>query len=1193
MQLSPDGPDIPLELFHAQEEERLVFFCGAGISRPAGLPDFKGLVGDVISHLRAELDDAERSELSTGGYDRVLGLLERSDRYGSSVRERVISRLQQCDTSILETHQALVALGTRPDGSLQMVTTNFDRLFELASPTAVLHDAPLLPIPKPDKWDGLVHLHGRITRADPTGRRMVLTSADFGVAYLVERWAARFVSELFEHFDVVFVGYGVNDPVMRYLVDAVAAERRSDSRLHRAYALAEYDTLASQQWRAKGIEPVLYDPKDDHSVLRKTLVTWATRFNSGLDSKIAIVSALSSKEPAALGSEDRQHFCWALSDNSGAPAKKLLHAGTAATFDWIRVLEEPFAQGLSPGFGSRGLGLVGPRAAGSVDLDPVRALLAHWLCQHAGSVDSLEWVLERGGQLHPALRSRVLHELFATPTIPTVLREAWRLVVTAAEPAGDVEHHDLPSRVSVPGWSASLMLSVLRAFTPRLDFDYRRGSSRRRTLGTLEERVDSLLHVTCTIGAHSNAETILDALSARPDWPQLATELLPRVDPLLRYALELLVATGQVRSDLDSTYLDKPSIAPHGQNHDQDWIWLIEFARRCVEGGGRGASLAAVTSLWAVSSFSILRRLWLHTAHVVPVLDPSDVAEVLLSDPLSWLWDVRLQVELFPLLGRLRAQLPAPVSAKLIAELEAGPPHDMLHESTSTNDIERRRDRMIFDRLSRFLEEPDGRGESESLRRITDEHPDWPLNQSERDAFVAWFEIGWGHATDVTIDMLASMDDAALAAFLAQRREDEGAIDRWQHLANSEPARAIGLLARLVGPEDARPALVAALMGVRDAATTDAQKLTVLDILAGAPLDQGPQLFAATELIRNWAGGDDSRQQKLLTAIRALQPLALTTPFERRADLLSAALATPAGGLAESLLSILDARQLTRQAGLPDDLSTPLTAFFECDEPGAAPGRILIASRLAPLYDVDPSWTGRYLIPCFDWIRPAEATGCWQGFLWSPWVRPSLWRLLFPSALETLNHLAALDSHREAFVRFLMSIGLDGGGIEHREMRAILRRLEIDDLAVAARWFARRLRDSGGDDKVWTHAATWLAEVWPTEGSRKDASVSSAFAGIAISQPRRFVAAVDMVFPHLVAAEYLHPSFADLPDHGVARTHPRVALRFVSAITPDNPRDHLGFGSLVELLDQLRAADPGVTTDPDYVRLRNIATRVS
>ncbi|WP_427914805.1 hypothetical protein ACPWT1_07800 [Ramlibacter sp. MMS24-I3-19] len=38
MQFIPNGPDIPDALLQAQEEDRVVFFCGAGISYPAGLP---------------------------------------------------------------------------------------------------------------------------------------------------------------------------------------------------------------------------------------------------------------------------------------------------------------------------------------------------------------------------------------------------------------------------------------------------------------------------------------------------------------------------------------------------------------------------------------------------------------------------------------------------------------------------------------------------------------------------------------------------------------------------------------------------------------------------------------------------------------------------------------------------------------------------------------------------------------------------------------------------------------------------------------------------------------------------------------------------------------------------------------------------------------------------------------------------
>ena len=89
--------------------------------------------------------------------------------------------------------------------------------------------APLLPVPKIDKWDSLVYLHGKIDDSDLSGRHLVLTSGDFGVAYLVERWASRFVGELFNHSSVLFIGYSVDDPVMRYLIDAIAAERRIDA----------------------------------------------------------------------------------------------------------------------------------------------------------------------------------------------------------------------------------------------------------------------------------------------------------------------------------------------------------------------------------------------------------------------------------------------------------------------------------------------------------------------------------------------------------------------------------------------------------------------------------------------------------------------------------------------------------------------------------------------------------------------------------------------------------------------------------------------------------------------------------------------------------------------------------------------------------------------------------------------------
>ena len=51
MRFVSHGPDIPERLLQEHEEGRVVFFCGAGISYPAGLPDFSGLVEQLYIKL--------------------------------------------------------------------------------------------------------------------------------------------------------------------------------------------------------------------------------------------------------------------------------------------------------------------------------------------------------------------------------------------------------------------------------------------------------------------------------------------------------------------------------------------------------------------------------------------------------------------------------------------------------------------------------------------------------------------------------------------------------------------------------------------------------------------------------------------------------------------------------------------------------------------------------------------------------------------------------------------------------------------------------------------------------------------------------------------------------------------------------------------------------------------------------------
>lgn len=180
MQFVTDGPDIPEALLQAHEEGRVVFFCGAGISYPAGLPGFKGLVNKIYRLASTTFYGPEKAAFRRGAYDATLDQLERrlpGQREGLGMRralEQVLSQTKLRRKGATATHSALLTLARTREGRLRLVTTNFDRLFEItarqSSQDFNSFSAPLLPVPKKSRWDGLVYLHGRLPRSPMTQR---------------------------------------------------------------------------------------------------------------------------------------------------------------------------------------------------------------------------------------------------------------------------------------------------------------------------------------------------------------------------------------------------------------------------------------------------------------------------------------------------------------------------------------------------------------------------------------------------------------------------------------------------------------------------------------------------------------------------------------------------------------------------------------------------------------------------------------------------------------------------------------------------------------------------------------------------------------------------------------------------------------------------------------------------------------
>ena len=110
MQFLKDGPDIPKRLLEAHEDGEVVFFCGAGISYPAGLPGFKGLVKGLYARLAVKPDAEQQAAMDAEQFDTAVALLEEKHGVGREQVRKELNKLlkpKTTDTEATATHKAL------------------------------------------------------------------------------------------------------------------------------------------------------------------------------------------------------------------------------------------------------------------------------------------------------------------------------------------------------------------------------------------------------------------------------------------------------------------------------------------------------------------------------------------------------------------------------------------------------------------------------------------------------------------------------------------------------------------------------------------------------------------------------------------------------------------------------------------------------------------------------------------------------------------------------------------------------------------------------------------------------------------------------------------------------------------------------------------------------------------------------
>ena len=804
MQFITDGPDIPDELLQSHEEGRLVFFCGAGVSYPAGLPGFEGLVNKVYKNLGTTPEKLEQQAIDDKKFDTALDLLERRfPGHRLAVRQALVDvlkpKLRKKDAT--STQSALLTLSEDRTGAHRLVTTNFDRVFHAAARRTKRnfneYTAPMLPIPKKSKWDGLVFLHGVLEKKpnEASLNRLVVTSGDFGLAYLTERWASRFVSELFKNFDVCFVGYSLNDPVLRYMMDALAADRMLGESMPKAWALGEChdgeERQKSIEWEAKGVTPILYKVPNgthDHSALHKTLTKWADTYKSGVLGKEQIIVNHALSLPSASTNQDNfvGRVLWALSDKSGLPAKRFAEFNPVPQLEWLfesfydnqyghddlsrygispnaerdegltfSLVQRPTPYNLAPLMQLRRSYCLGAQ------WDKVMFHIASWLLRHLDDPKLLLWVSEGGisdrfkqiieNQLSEIMRlehhqkTEELKKLTANAprAIPSQsMRKLWRLVLNGKVKSirEHVNFFGWMERLQIEGLTTLLRQELREILAPKVKlsepFRYEIGDSDKKPV-TIRDLVDCELTL-----AAEHVQSVVDNKNSEI-WNLLLPGLLDEFQWLLRDALDLLSELELANEKHDRSHWDLPSISPHWQNRGfRDWVCLIEFLRdawlQVYHQDKRRAREIALS--WFDLPYPTFKRLAFFAASQDACIPPARLVDWLTKDSAWWLWASDTAREVYRLLVLQGATLSNFFKNRLELAILEGPPRSMYRDDLEPERWEFRKEREIWLHLAKLRESGATLGEKAEHRfkELSEKYPKWRVADDERDEFSHW-----------------------------------------------------------------------------------------------------------------------------------------------------------------------------------------------------------------------------------------------------------------------------------------------------------------------------------------------------------------------------------------------------------------------------------------------------------------------
>lgn len=1259
MRFFENGPDIPESLISAREEGRVVFFCGAGVSIPAGFPSFLKLTLDVmrslgVPRLSENPISAYRSMIETAcskecpkdyalpfSFDQVFYLLQQE--YGQlAVEQEVSSALRITKSSLTDNHKVILRLSKNANHKPQIVTTNFDLLFEQAQKGVRTHVQPALPdLTSGLPPEGVIYLHGRLNGKSNSVNKsgLIISSADFGRAYLADGWANRFIKELAQQYVIVLLGYSAEDPPVRYLLEGMHSKNGSVAGSIYAFDRGTQERV-DQNWRHKGVNGIAFNQFDD---LWGSLGAWAD-FSESPDVWKANAIELAARNPRTLSAFQREQVAHLVSSASGA--ESFYNSVPTPSAEWlcvfdpyvrngkpetVRIFEEPLSYEYNPqecyglesdplinhdtkesqyygvdflsllpsdggGKAKQGQGLISD-ITGSL---PARMkFLAAWLTKNLDDPWVLWWAAGKTG-LNAHLLSVLEYKLWeVADQLPDQVVRHWCILINEynlklhLDMDIDIQWYKLRGKISKLGWNSLTLRYLERVIQPQLTI--------KRRFGQPRQIAESELVVT---------EVELALISLREDEVDVPDKVLAEVLFVWRNAIIKMV---QLAPDLP--YFPEVDI------FCDDFTHLEEAANDFVKYYSKlFARLALVCPEKAKKEYDSWPEdepLLFSLLKIFALLCPG----LFSSDEVFWnvnkasseeFWSESYRQKILELLVVNWSGFSESQRLEIEQLIISGPP--VRHEN-AIGQSERYRLFSIVELLG-GLDQQGAVLSKKSLELLEAfRRSDKGSTRIESGVFRKSIgKSGW-----VTIDnnanilIVCSMNQITTIAqmkaerdfssFVEQRpfsglikvaplralkslvldtKKEVYPISLWLQLLTDWPKTSLRLTIQL-----ARRLMLLPMDSIAQLSHAYSQWMLDNFLIIYDSLPDFALFFWDETMVRFQVIGDEALKSSIVSIRRGGKSLLNSTPLRDSAS------SSPLGKMTEALFEVYIRQNPKSEDGLPAEFKTRLELLLSIKSTYFIYAINQIAIRLDWLFWFEPAWVKESILPLFHGANEI-AEAAWKGRLINTThFRPELFVELKadfvnlfdrPQGWQWERGLSRI-LHQHLVLAFRNGIK-DDRHLNFEEVRRALQNTDDAGRAEALRYLSTLITSKSAWQK---YGKTFLVEVWPRELRYLSHATTNSFLYLAEKVPQSFPSVVKLILPFLTTVkrcDTLFYRFRREPDSSLVTQYPDAMLVLLDKILADHSIPPHQFDSL---LNQIVESKPSLATDRRLRRLRRIA----